>query len=777
MLPTVQSRITGAYSSGYNALKSQTGDAISMAFVALMEGHMGNSNATYVQNAYDLAMQKAAAAFDNRDWYHVHQSGSTNFQLGLVFDWCHSYLTASQKTNMMAQIYRWLMRGFGLRPHNVVAYHNMVGANYHGVVMSAIAAYNSPEMAALNDSSLVYLEWAREAVGSHMTAINNVGSDGGGWHEGFGYGWEGGYGLMPIAMEAWRTASDEDVFAQTPGYADQGKHFMIVARPYDGKTAHYDKPSSSALANRIPNRGRRSVWYLLASRYGDGHAQYWADNDVAPTSVHTPTWQGSGNTRHQIWQILFHDLTITAVGPSNALPKAIHLRGDRSVVMRGGYESTSDVFAHLRCRGIMGGNEVSAENTILLHRKSTLAMRSGYYAGSSSANNQNYYGKPFAGNTVWVDNTTARDLGDLPEIVFETTANFDYAMGDATKGLMWLNKVTNFTRQYIQLKPEEYFVVYDRVSGQLGNTKRWMLHSIMEPIVMGTVTSTEVPSHIINYDAKEATILDGIGKLFVNSLLPKQSHIRKVGGDGYRFWVNETSTNYPLSNHTANETGNWRMEVIPNVQAEDDVFLHLLYPAHESTSPNPTYSLLEGPTFNGLQTGNRVVLFNRVEGDLEVASYSLTATGTVKHMICDAKPGSLQVTQDGNSLGLFECTKNVLYFESNGGGSFMVNWVSGPGIDQRHSVRSHNALIYLRPKTNPAIGLAEILLPPQIQSGVLRVYDGRGRELRAFDLEEAAGSVIWDGRDHIGKRAIPGTYFFTVEIEGRRLARRITLLR
>ena len=103
-------------------------------------------------------------------------------------------------------------------------------------------------------------------------------------------------------------------------------------------------------------------------------------------------------------------------------------------------------------------------------------------------------------------------------------------------------KISNFTRELTFFPDEPYpmLVVFDRISSLNQNwPKKWLLHSIAEPNISGNIVSVEVPNHIVNYDGTLATISYNGGKLFSETLLPSPVNVRKVGGAGYEFWVDQ----------------------------------------------------------------------------------------------------------------------------------------------------------------------------------------------------------------------------------------------
>jgi len=134
-------------------------------------------------------------------------------------------------------------------------------------------------------------------------------------------------------------------------------------------------------------------------------------------------------------------------------------------------------------------------------------------------------------------------------------------------------------------------------------TKRWLLHTVNEPVVSGdTVTITE-----------------GSSRLFVKSLLPAPRTITKVGGTGHQFDVN--GVNYPPSQSWTADMGAWRIEVSPGSSATEHLFLHVLHATSSSVTSMPAVSLVEGEDMVGVEVGSHVVMFSRTGATIDSETY------------------------------------------------------------------------------------------------------------------------------------------------------------
>jgi hypothetical protein len=295
-------------------------------------------------------------------------------------------------------------------------------------------------------------------------------------------------------------------------------------------------------------------------------------------------------------------------------------------------------------------------------------------------------------------------------LAFEAPGDYAYVKGDATDAYRSAGfnrrhdgpraKIAHFSRElaFFPDSPFPFLVVLDRVSSLNADwPKKWLLHSINEPAFPdGVVLAVEVADHIVRYAADLTVLtrtelggLDGKyqydGKLFVKTLLPEAPVIRKVGGTGYRFWVDDPGKDYPLGFTEVapwEENGNWRIEVSPPQPNLDDLFLHVLQPVDSAVAAPPAVERVEAGAMVGALLPGRVVLFARAaDTPVAAAAYQTTATGNLVHLLAGLTPdGQYQVTMDGTPLPgspFTATTQGTLRFESPGGGAFEVSRLGG----------------------------------------------------------------------------------------------------
>jgi hypothetical protein len=145
------------------------------------------------------------------------------------------------------------------------------------------------------------------------------------------------------------------------------------------------------------------------------------------------------------------------------------------------------------------------------------------------------------------------------------------------------------------------FICYDNISSKDKTFKKtWNLQAVQEPEVSGSKT-------VIRRDD-----YDFSGKLVINTMLPKEHVIEKVGGKGFESYVD--GKNYPNEDYPQydNEQCDWRLEVSPKNSALDDMFLNAMYvtDSDKNLQELPMYQEDNG-AFVGVSAMDKTVLFSK----------------------------------------------------------------------------------------------------------------------------------------------------------------------
>jgi hypothetical protein len=152
-------------------------------------------------------------------------------------------------------------------------------------------------------------------------------------------------------------------------------------------------------------------------------------------------------------------------------------------------------------------------------------------------------------------------------------------------------KVSKVTRQFLFLRSEEAFIIFDRVETC---DKRFLpkvlLHTITKPLTENeTVLFGTDENGILASRDRLAIIESGGGRMYQHVLLPAQMRLLKIGGPDYAFYAEtdgdqsngfngmnliEGSSRKPGSHGT----DGWRIEIEPTEPSEFTTFLQVLVP-------------------------------------------------------------------------------------------------------------------------------------------------------------------------------------------------------
>ena len=123
----------------------------------------------------------------------------------------------------------------------------------------------------------------------------------------------------------------------------------------------------------------------------------------------------------------------------------------------------------------------------------------------------------------------------------------------------------------------------------------------------------------------------------------------------------------------------WMAQLRPSTSNLTDYFLTVMTPTTTNLSSGPTSVLIAATEWYGAQvtdTGATYVAMFPTNGATPQtsASYTLTASGTVKHLVTGLAAGTYAVTQGGIGIGLVAAAADgSISFNSTGGGAFQIN--------------------------------------------------------------------------------------------------------
>jgi hypothetical protein len=513
--------------------------------------------------------------------------------LALVYDWCHAQLSADDRTTFLDYLNQWAEDALADPGDGIPGWGNYWPRYGYSFALIGLATYGDHPGAGkwLDD-------YRHRRFRDHDLPLLKRIAEGGGWPEGMIYDWIANWPRVK-ALEAWRTATGEDLFRSTAWFRNRLPYILLHRWPgldeqwgyrfhpylstgdterHRGSMANYERIMALILIERFPGNAiaRQLQAYLAAPPTGNSmsflyHEEFLWFNPDQPTS--TP-------------RLLSH-----------------HARDLGSIFLRSDWpDGKADTKSSATYITFQAGNHFSYhqhydQNSFTLFKHGDLTLDSGVYSGDGRSNHDvNYYVRTIAHNTLVVYNpvedfsaarpdASSNDGGQRtmapatrsPQTIdyydqhaaqyhtgevlrYEDAPRYTYALGDAARaynnpaynqamdgGLSGnVAKVSRFQREFVYLRPEtpggaDFVVIYDRVGVTQpafsgGNTKL-LFHTLRQPVVNGAGKDVSPGERLFTDPDLVTADADG-GRLFLKALLPEHRNIRRVGGRGVKaFWV------------------------------------------------------------------------------------------------------------------------------------------------------------------------------------------------------------------------------------------------
>ncbi len=513
--------------------------------------------------------------------------------IALVYDWCHDRLSADQKATLVSYFNRW---GDDRSGH---ASDDPGWGNYwprwaYSYALAGLATWGDNPRAQEWMDEFRY----RRFQSTDLPLLERI-ADGGAWPEGMIYDWIANPPRVE-ALEAWRTATGENLFPSTKWFENRLPHILLRRFPGTADQWGYQFHPYASIGDSERNRGsisnyERIMGLMLIERF--------------PSSPFAPQLQAyfSAPPTAGSMDFLAHKefLWYNPDQPQTPPTLLTHFsRGTGTLVARSGWPSgaadtdPSATFLTFQCGDHFTYHQHYDQNSFTLFRGADLLLDAGVYSGDGlSYHDTNYYVRTVAHNTLTVFNpsedfSNARpdaesndggqrsmypasryptsieyfdqyarqyETGDV--LRFSDTATHTYALGDATRAYNSpvysqsmdttltgnTPKVSRFQREFAYLRPiqpggDDYVVLLDRVgvtqAAFSGANTKLLFHVLDEPTVNGT-PSTVSPGETLYSGGDMAVANRGTARVFIKTLLPQNRNFRKVGGRGVKaFWVN-----------------------------------------------------------------------------------------------------------------------------------------------------------------------------------------------------------------------------------------------
>ncbi len=550
-------------------------------------------------------------------WFHKIEV------LAVAYDWIYDDLDEITRRKFLDRIVRITeeaikyYKEIRVSPYNDVGYARLHNSFFIGALVSYPDHPKGEELIRFSKDILfnVYLPVWKQIIG-----------EGGGWHEGIEYIQIGIGNVIVPTLLSWGFATGTDLLREN-SWLDQLIYYPIYTTRPDKTPLRLSDLNTSSLSMF---NGMRSLSIIYNNAFG----RWWLtggrgfSDDVGPGA----------------WPWFPPDPLDAPVKPVSDLPLHRYFRSLGLVIMRSDWTEDA-VYASFRTGDNYWSHQHFDSGSFTIYRRGALAIDSGTYrAGYNSDHHMKYQMQTIAHNSLtvtdpedvsrgshielpndggqrrvgsggynespdnlsdWLRKRNDYEMGDIITIAMNN--DFVYVCGDVTAA--YTNKssgkgdyrsrtkrIKKWLRDFLYIRPEQ-FIIFDRVESYRKDfTKKWLLHSINEPVIDGnsiTVMRADTVSHANSWSwglkhvtDKSRKLYEYNGKLFITAILPKESVINKVGGAGHEFDIqgvnyNKNSAGTPISVDPTTgpvEPGAWRIEITPKIPEEKALYLNVLIP-------------------------------------------------------------------------------------------------------------------------------------------------------------------------------------------------------
>lgn len=627
---------------------------IGMALGALVDG---GSYLTDLQTAINTMYTNRVA---------LHSSEYRVAALAIVYDWCYSILTATDRQRIADTFVEWW--DYQLSPS---ASERSTGNNHgherlQGFILGSVAldgdGYCDTEAATALIEAESRMDEYMSFYGMIGGADSSLGIDGG-YNEGMEYIDRGAYSLYGSYL-AWETGTDDSINSE---WLDNLGQWLYASTRNDNTTTRLHDIDAYYVNSLTGNPIRSSLYYWLAGDKADQYARYLWNKAQGGTGALTGASGEFSDSYDYIYAmyIVFYNST-SAVTPSAG---STFFDGVNHIMVREGVSATDNYF-FFNAQDMWSGHEHFGAGGFEISRGSGLALDAGAYEGGDISNNDHawlYYQRSLAHNVVsiylsgetwegpdWTNNDGGQNVDDWPltnnfghfpwdmDDYNTYTGSFDqgnilqyYSSSDACFFRADLSpgydpsKIDFYYREFIIPSNGAYYILCDRLTTDSSTyTKRWLLHSETDPNVSGS--SVE-----IDHDSDD---------LLVEFILPSSPTITERGGSGYEYWTTfdgggtNPDPSPTIGTDAPNEIGSYRLEVSPPSSNTSDTYLVVMQAGADGITM-PTINSLSGTGYIGVHiedsTENVVGIFNNAYSSSSNASisYSITPTTGVRHVV------------------------------------------------------------------------------------------------------------------------------------------------
>jgi len=555
---------------------------ISMALVCAID-----EDASLGEKAVEMAMQTVSGPIKKGHVPFANDLART----AIVYDLCHEQWTPQQQARFHDYVNQTVDANVQSEPH--VFHNGWYGYKNWGIGLACYASYYE------NPRAPEILRSLEAEFRDRAAAALELAGDGGGWAEGYYVN----YWLYEwlFFCEVARSCEGVDYYAMAPRFF-RNRAVAGMFETYPG-IGIYDSRRPIPMGDgggRVFGGDRDktlSARRILVNYYRDDPDFLWRDTTVKKADLsrfrlsHMSPGPGYVCARSS-WE---EDATYFFFKCGDRFTAHQHLDNGHFLIYKheelagdgGHYDdfgSPHDVNYHLRS---------IAHSTILVHDPSERwpGIRAGNVTGNDGGQSHDWphHNGAVADAAAWHKDERLYDMADL--LAFDDRGTYVYVAGDCSRAYSPA-KLDDFTRQIVYVRPDT-FIVFDRVSCPLPELeKTWLLQAMKRP--------EGSPPNLV--------ITNGKGRLFVETLLPRDPEVRLVDGeDLYRYG----GRSYAPRRDTG-PAPECRVEISPSRPAKVDYFLHVLTATDSSTDSVPRAVARENETETRVTVGDATVAFEKV---------------------------------------------------------------------------------------------------------------------------------------------------------------------
>ncbi len=704
--------------------------------------------------AQQIINQIDTTDFSTMDWYEKEKLLRNMSSGDMMLDQCYTALPdvlRDQLAQSLYQMNREFMNTFILSSsgNSYVSSHNTWNNIFCN--QNALALYNSAGLSEAQKDTVV--QWYETIYDKHINGFipcwTHYRDDDGGWN------WGAAYAMWSLVdqfqlFENMKIGTDKDFYTDLPWVQNSINQYVYFIQP-NNTCIHLGDGQTSLWADR--------VMYLHARYYHDPRSQWMVQCWSQPEMM---TWTGP-----KFNKLLYKDFTMPVVEQPE-LPLDWWADKVGLSVSRSSWEEDATMVTFFNSPSKRAAHEHRDNNSFTIFKNAPLLLDAGYYDSYNSSHYRNYYQRTIAHNSICVFDSldsyscfgqeASNDGGQiessalmnyneifLPQnqrgdwIHYGTGDHYSYNIADAQLSYDTA-KLDFFRRKLLYMKPGKVIVLdYVHIKNTSNSQReiKWIAHFANKPLISGSLVNTEVFGHIESFDGNSYAATNGNGSVAIKTLIPQNSKVTRIGGEGFEFWVNVV--NYPPDAEAEElypSTGSWRIEVKPATISDTVIYLHAICVGDSLNVAEAGGISFQNSYSVGADWDDTLYFFSADADTGKVYHFTDEILGgrTITVFATDLRIGIYDVLVDGvisvtaatDESGVFQSTVDLI-----GGGHAIELVPTSTGIKQLNEIGE------LRVYPNPARTEIHLDLPQPDPVEELVIYNLNGEVILRGDNQES----------------------------------------